>query len=59
MYAGNYGAGLAALRGMHHRHFRLESMAPGSQCAFQFLRGQRTLSGSEVFSLPCVSLYVP
>jgi hypothetical protein len=30
--------GLAALRVIHPRFFRVDSMAPGAQSAFQFLR---------------------
>ena len=38
---------------------RLECMAPGAQCAFQFLRDRYTPSGSEAFRLLYVPLYVP
>lgn len=41
--------GLAALRGMHHSFFLLESMAPSAPCAFQYLRDQGTPSGNEAF----------
>ena len=51
--------GLAALRGMCHRFFRLESMTPGAQCAFQLLRDQGTLSGSKAIIALSTSLYVP
>ena len=51
--------GLAALRGMWHRLCRLQSVAPGTLCAFRFLGDQYTPSGSETFRLLFVSLYVP
>lgn len=58
--AGNHGAVLrAALRGLCHRIFRVESEVLGALCSFQFLRDQCSPSGSEVFRLPCVFLYVP
>lgn len=50
--------GLVALRGVHPGFFRLEFTAPGSQCVFQLLRGQRTPLGSEAFKLFCVSTWV-
>lgn len=46
-------------RGMRHRFSRLESIAPGALCAFQFLRNQGTPLGSEAFRPLCVYLYVP
>ena len=45
--------------GMRHRYSRLESMAPGALCAFQFLRHEGTQLGSEAFRPLCVYLYVP
>jgi hypothetical protein len=50
--------GLAALRGMRFRVLRLDSMASGMQYTFQFLKDRCTPSGSEAFTLLCVSLYV-
>jgi len=51
--------GVAALRGMSHRFFRLQSVAPGEQCAFQLWTDQCTPSGSEAFRLLRVSQTVP
>lgn len=50
--------GLAALRGMHHGFFRLESVAPELLCAFQFLRNPGTPAGSEALR-PLVLLCIP
>lgn len=51
--------GLPFFRAMYHMFFRLESMAPGAHCDFQFLTDQCHLLGSEAFRPLCVSLYAP
>lgn len=48
--------GLPAQRGMYHRSIRVESTAPGTPCAFQFLRGWCSPSGRKVVRQSCVSV---
>lgn len=50
--------GLAALRVIHPRFFRVDSMAPGAQSAFQFLRCIPSDSGKFRLLFFFFSLYV-